>query len=92
MNNVATIPASIANQQGAQPSIVHIEDDVPSSVPDTTHINDPTLIKDTSAKLGKVEVASLYMDTCSSYPEPSFISLPSSCQNIENPVPPQEAN
>ena len=92
MNNVPTIPVSIANQQGAQPSIVHIEDNVPSSVPDTTHINDPTLIKDTSAKLGKAEVASPYMDTCSSDPKPSFISLQSSGQNIENPVPPQAAN
>ena len=92
MNNVPTIPAYIANQQGAQPSIVHIEDDIPSSVPDTTHINDPTLINDTSAKLGKAEVASPYMDTCSSDPEPSFISLQSSGQNIENPVPPQVAN
>ena len=53
MNNVPTISASIANQQGTHPSVVHIEDDVLSSVPDTTHINDPTLIKDNSVKLGK---------------------------------------
>ena len=29
------------------------------------------------------------MDTCSSDPEPSFISLQSSGQNIDNPNPPQ---
>ena len=98
MNNVPTIPASIANQQGAHPSIVHIEDDVPSSVLNTAHINETTLIKDNSAKLiknitesVKEEVAPPCMDAYSSDLEPSFMSLQSSGQNIDNPDPPQAA-
>ena len=98
MNNVPTIPTSIANQQSAQPSIVHIEDDVPSLDPGTTHINEPTLIKDNSTKLvknitesGMEEVAPSCMDAYSSDPEPSFISIQSSGQNIDNPNPPQAA-
>ena len=89
MNNVPTIYASIANQQGTQPSFVHIEDDVPSSVPNTIHIKDPDLIKDNNAKLGKAEVAPSGTNACSSDLEPSFISLQSSSQNIDNPNPPQ---
>ena len=60
MNNAPTVSIPMTNQQGTQPSIVHIEDDVPS----TNHINEPTLIKDNSAKSvknttesGKAEVA-----------------------------------
>ena len=87
-----TIPVPIANRQDTQPAVVHIEDNVPSSVPDTIHINDPTLIKDNSTKLGKAEVAPSCMDTCISDPEPSFISPQSSGQNIDNPNPPQAAN
>ena len=49
MNNAPTVPIPMTNQQGTQPSIVHIEDEGPS----TTHINEPTLIKDNSAKLIK---------------------------------------
>ena len=95
MNNVPTISASIANQQGTQPSFFHIEDDVPS----TTHINEPSLIKDNNAKsikniieLGKAEVAPSCMDAYSLDPKPSFISLQSSGQNIDNPDPPQIVN
>ena len=53
MNNAPPVSVPMTNQQGIQPSIVHIEDDVPSLVPGTTHINEPTLIKDNSAKLIK---------------------------------------
>ena len=96
MNNVPTIYASIANQQGTQPLIFHIEDDIPSSVLDTAHINEPTLIKDNSAKSvkniiesGKTEVSPSCMDAYGSDPEPYFISLQSFGQNIDNPDPPQ---
>ena len=92
MNNVPTISVPMANQQDTQPVVVHIEDNIPSSIPDTIHINDPTLIKDNSAKLGKAEVAPSCMDTCISDLEPSFISPQSSGQNIDNPNPPQVAN
>ena len=92
MNNVPTISVSMDNRQDTQPAVVHIEDDVPSSVPDTIHINDPTLIKDNSAKLGKAEVAPSCMDTCISDPKTSFISPQSSSQNIDNLNPPQAVN
>ena len=85
----------MTNQQGTQPSIVHIEDDVSS----TTHINEPSLIKDNNAKSiknitesDKVEVSPSDMDACSSDLEPSFINLQSSGQNIENHFPPPASN
>ena len=92
MNNIPTISVLMANRQDTQPAVIHIEDDVPSSVPDTIHINDPTLIKDNSAKLGKAEVGPSCMDTCIFDPEPSFISPQSSGRNIDNPNPHQVAN
>ena len=64
MNNVPTISVPMANRQDTQPTVIHIEDDVPSSVPNTIHIKDPDLIKDNNAKLGKAEVAPSCMDTC----------------------------
>ena len=92
MNNVPPISVPMANRQDTQLVIIHIKDNVPSSVPDTIHINDPTLIKDNSEKLGKAKVAPSCMDTCISDPEPYFISPQSSSQNIDNPNPPQAAN
>ena len=92
MNNVPTISVPMANRQDTQPSVIHIEDGVPLLVPDTIHINDPTLIKDNRAKLGKAKVAPSCMDTCISDPEPSFISPQSSGQKIDSLNPPQETN
>ena len=92
MNNVPTISVPMANRQDTQPDVVHIEDDVPSTVPDIIHVNNPTFIKENGAKLGKAEVAPSCMDTCISDPKPSFISPQSSGQNIDNPTPPQVAN
>ena len=99
MDNVRTISVPMANKQDTQPSIVHIEDDVPSSVPVTTHINKYTLIKDNNARLvenmtelGKAKVSPSCMDTYILDPELSFISPQSSGQNIENHNLPQVAN
>ena len=62
-------------------------------------MDEPTLIKNNSAKLakditesGKAEVSPSCMDAHSSDPEPSFISRQSSGQNIDNPNPPQGAD
>ena len=73
MHNVSTIFVPIANHQGAQPSIVNIDDDIPSSVPNTIHINNPILIKGNSTKMGKAKIAPSCMDTGFEDPEPSFI-------------------
>ena len=53
MNNTPTSSVSMATQQSTQLVVVHLEDDVPSFVPKTTHIDEPTLIKNNSAKLAK---------------------------------------
>ena len=57
MNNVHTILGPMANRQDTQPTVVDIEDDIPSSIPDPIHVNNPTFIKGNGAKLGKAEVA-----------------------------------
>ena len=84
MNNTPIASVPMTNQQSTQPLIVHLEDDVPSLVPETTHMNEPTLIKNNSAKLvkdiiesGKVEFAPSCMDAYGSSPEPSFMSFQS---------------
>ena len=53
----------------------------------TTNVNEPTLIKDNSAKLvknitelGKAEVAPSCMDAYGSGPDPSLVSFPSPVQ------------
>ena len=53
MNNTFTASIPMATQQSTQPVIVHLEDEVPSLVPKTTHMDEPTLIKNNSAKLAK---------------------------------------
>ena len=82
----------MANWQNTQPAVVHIEDDIPSSILDTTQVNSLNFIKDNGAKLGKAEVAQSCMNTCIADPEPSFISPQSSSQNIDDSNSPQVAN
>ena len=79
MNNTPTASVPMTTQQSTQPAIIHLEDNVPSSVPKTTCMDDPTLIKNNSEKLtkditesGKAEVAPSCMDAYSSDPEPSL--------------------
>ena len=74
MNNAHTILAPRANRQDTQPAVVHIEDDIPSSIPDTIHVNSHAFVKGNGAKLSKAEVTQPCMDTCIADPEPSFIS------------------
>ena len=87
-----SISTPMANRQNTQPTVVHIEDDITSSIPNTTHVNNPTFIKDNGVKLGKAEVAQSCMNTCIAEPEPSFISPQSSGQNIDDFNSPQVAN
>ena len=91
MNNTPTASAPITTQQSTQLVIVHLEDDVPLSVPETTYMDEPTLIKNNSAKLakditesGKFETAPSCMDACGYGPEPSFMSIPSPDQDVNN--------
>ena len=48
---IASIPTT--TQQSTQPVIVHLEDDVPSLVPETMHMDEPTLIENNREKLAK---------------------------------------
>ena len=91
MNNTPTASVPMTTQQTTQPVIVHLEDDVTSSVPETTYMDEPTLIKNNSAKLAKDiiedskgEVAPSCMDAYGLGPEPSFMSFPSPSQDIDN--------
>ena len=51
MNNTTTTSIPMTTQQSTQQTIIQLEDDVPSLVPETTCMDDPTLIKNNSAKL-----------------------------------------
>ena len=95
MNNTPAASIPITTPQSTQPTIIQLEDDVPTLVPKTTCMDEPTLKKDNSTKSikniiesGKAKVAPSCMDAHSSDPEPSFISLQSSGQNVDNPNPP----
>ena len=77
MNNTPTASVYMATQQSTQPVIVHLEDDAPLLVPETTHLDEPActennnekLAKDIT-KLGKAEAAPSCMDAYGSGPEP----------------------
>ena len=92
MNTTPTASIPTATQQGTRPVIVHLEDDVPSLVPKTTHIDEPILIENNHEKSlakditesGKFETAPSCMDACGSSPEPSFMSIPSPNQDVNN--------
>ena len=87
-----SISVPMVNQQASQPAVIHIEDDIPSSILDTIHVNNPAFVKGNGAKLSKAEVTQPCMDTCIADPKPSFISPQSSSQNIDSPNSPQVAN
>ena len=91
MNTTPTAFVPAATQQSTQPVIFHLEDDVPSLVPETTHMDEPTLIENNRETLakditesGKFEAAPSCMDACGSSPESAFMSFPSPDQDIDN--------
>ena len=91
MNTTHTAYVPMATQQSTQPVIVHLEDDVPSLVPETTHMDEPTLIENNREKLakditesGKFEAAPSCMDAYGSGHEPSFMCFPSPGQDIDD--------
>ena len=86
MNSTHTISSSMVNQQACQPAIVHIKDDIPSSIPDTINVNNPTFVQGNDAKSGKAEVTQPGIDTGIADPEPS------SSQYIDSPISPQVTN
>ena len=59
-----SISVPMANRQASQPAVVHIEDDIPSSIPDISHVINPAFVKGNGAKLSKSEVTQPCMDTC----------------------------
>ena len=80
-----SISVPMANQHASQPAVIHIEDDIPSSIPDTIYVNNPTFVKGNDANSGKAEVTQPGIDTCIADPEPS------SSQHIDSPNSPQVA-
>ena len=65
-----SISIPVDHQQDSQPAVVHIEDDIPSSIPDTIYVNNPTFVKGNDANSGKAEVTQPSMDTGIVDPEP----------------------
>ena len=86
MHSIHTISGPIVNQQASLPAVVNIEDDIPSSIPDTINVNNPTFVQGNDAKPGKAEVTQPGIDTGIADPEPS------SSQYIDNPISPQVTN
>ena len=80
MYSTHMILGSIVNQQASQPAIVNIEDDIPSSIPDTINVNNPTFVQGNDAKSGKAEVTQPGIDTGIADPELS------SSQYIDSPI------
>ena len=86
MNSTHTISGPMVNQQASQPAVIHIEDDIPSSIPDTIHENNSTFVKGNDVKSDKAEVTQTGIDTGIVNPEPS------SSQHINSPISSQVAN
>ena len=86
MYSTHTISGPIVNQQASQPPVVHIEDDIPSSIPDTINVNNPTFVQGNDAKSGKAKVTQPGIDTGIADPEPL------SSQYIDSPISPQVTN
>ena len=92
MNMTTTASVLVTTQQNAQPVIVQLEDDVSSLIPETTHMDEPIPIEENHEKSlaktitqpSKFEAAPSCMDACGSGPEPSFISIPSPYQDVNN--------
>ena len=87
---IASILVTI--QQNTQPIVVQLEDDVSSLIPETMHMNEPipiveNLEKSLAKKIidpSRFEMAPSFMDACGSGPEPSFMSIPSPVQDVNN--------
>ena len=45
MHSTHTISGHMVNQQASKPAVVNIEDDIPSSIPDTINVNNPTFVQ-----------------------------------------------
>ena len=86
MYSTHTILGSIVNQQAPQPAVVNIEDDIPSSIPNTINVNNPTFIQVNDVESGKAEVTQPGVDTGIADPEPS------SSLHCASPHSPQVAN
>ena len=86
MHSIHTISGHMVNQQDSKPAVVNIEDDIPSSIPDTINVNNPTFVQGNDAKSGKAEVTQPGRDTSIADPELS------SSQYIDSPISPQVTN
>ena len=74
-----SVSVPVAHQQDSQPTVIHIEDDSPSSIPNTIHENNSTFIKGNDVKPVKAEVTQPGIDTGVADLEPS------SSQHIDSP-------
>ena len=72
MYSTHAISSPIVNQQASKPAIVNIEDDIPSSIPDTMNVNNPTSVQGNDVKLGQAEGTQSGIDTGIADLEPSY--------------------
>ena len=69
MYSTHMISGPIVNQQASQSTVVNIEDDIPSSIPDTNHENKPTFVRGIDVKSDKAEGTQPDIDTGIADPE-----------------------
>ena len=81
-----SISVPMAHQQASQPAVVHIEDDIPSSIPYYIYVNNPTFVKGNDANSGKAEDTQPGIDT--GIADPELLSS----QHCDGPHSPQVAN
>ena len=86
MHSIHTIAGHKVNQQDFKTAVINIEDDTPSSIPDTINVNNPTFVQVNDVESGKAEVTQLGVDTGIVDPQPS------SSQYIDSPMSPQVTN
>ena len=92
MNTMTTASILITTQKNARPVIVQLEDDVSSLILETMHLDEPIPINENHEKSlaknitkpSKFEATPSCMDACGSGLEPSFISIPSPDQDVNN--------
>ena len=86
MYSTHAISSPMVNQQDSKPAIVNIEDDIPSSIPDTVNVNNPTSVQGNDVKSGKAKGTQSGIDTGIADLEPS------SSLHCDNPQSPQRVN
>ena len=86
MYSTHAISSPMVDQQDSKPTIVNIEDGMPSFIPNTMNVNNPTSVQGNDVKSGKAEGTQSGIDTGIANLEPS------SSLHCDSPHSPQRVN